>query len=284
MNSIDPDLFLLPYKAVHIQSLDAAGIPIEGAIASGFIVNEGKDRFLYTCWHVVTGFDPFDIRIPPVIEARPALSKVKLRVSLQRATINEPGAITIGGSQSWTVPLYDRDARPRSPLWYQDKDAKENADLSNYGLRVPRWNDIVKIRLPPTETVSDIQLVDHSSFFPNIPRLGEKVHIVGYPFGYSAGGDEQPTPVVLSRNIASTRVGNSSFRCLLDGPGTEGMSGGPIFMEYSGKLVLLGLYTGVIFPDYKRHTNEKVTALGVCSLVSHCRLCPLEPYPPSANR
>jgi hypothetical protein len=41
------------------------------------------------------------------------------------------------------------------------------------------------------------------------------------------------------------------------------MSGGPVFVEREDDLLLFGIYTGLIYPDYTAGANEKVTALGV---------------------
>jgi hypothetical protein len=37
---------------------------------------------------------------------------------------------------------------------------------------------------------------------------------------------------------------------LIDGIGAPGMSGGPVFIERNQKLILYGIYTGLIYPDY----------------------------------
>jgi hypothetical protein len=55
--------FSLKMKAVHIQCLDENKNQIKGAYASGFIVQEEEHKFLYTCWHVVTGYNMHNVEI-----------------------------------------------------------------------------------------------------------------------------------------------------------------------------------------------------------------------------
>ncbi|SFC72298.1 hypothetical protein [Flavobacterium phragmitis] len=54
---------------------------------------------------------------------------------------------------------------------------------------------------------------------------------------------------------------------LIDGPATPGMSGGPVFVERDHNLLLIGIYTGLLYPDHYINQNEKTTALGtICPL------------------
>ncbi len=46
------------------------------------------------------------------------------------------------------------------------------------------------------------------------------------------------------------------------------MSGGPVFVERGESIHLLGMYTGLLYPDHAAEGNEKHTALGTCSNMS----------------
>ena len=70
----------LSHKAVMVHCLDENGDKIAGAYASGFILREKDGLFLYTCWHVVTGFDMHALPMNYVKSNRRAL-----KVSLQNA-------------------------------------------------------------------------------------------------------------------------------------------------------------------------------------------------------
>lgn len=252
----------LSFKAVHIQCLDKDSNPINHANSTGFIVRENEKLFLYTCWHVVTGYDMHNIELKHVSPNRKFL-----RVTLQNCERRQPGLEVIGSNQSVTIPLYDTTVSPCLPLWYQDEQDTPDPDLNEINIKIPYWHDAVKIPLPPDLCISEFQIISSAQTFKNLPLLGEKVYIVGYPYGYSAFGMNQPTPIVLTRFVASTVIAGRQTELLLDGPGAPGMSGGPVFIERDNALLLSGLYTGLIYPDHVIKKNEKTTALGTfCNL------------------
>lgn len=253
----------LPYVGVLIQCLDNGQNPLKGAFASGFIRREAEDLFLYTCWHVVTGFDPHNIQIGLTLPQRRYL-----HVALQGADKRQPGVEVIGGLQTLVLPLYDEGRHSPQPVWLQDDQHIEHPDLNAIGIYVPFWHDLVKLKLPAGLEVSTFQPIEQDMVVPGNVALiapGDKCVVVGYPYGFSAFGPEQPTPVALTRFVASDRVAGRHRQFLLESIGAPGMSGGPVFIERDDELLLVGVYTGLIYPDYAQASNEKVTALGTVS-------------------
>ena len=258
--------FRLPFLAVRLQALDLDEKPILGVVASGFIRNMGDQLYLYTCWHVVTGFDPYAIEVGFELPARR-----HLQVTLQAADKNHPGVEVVGGAQSLHLPLYEEVGNSLIPLWEQDDQHISHALLNKVNIFVPFWHDVVRIKLPADIVLSDMQFIDKKQFFMGNMALiapGDKCLIVGYPYGYSAFGLRQPTPVALTRFIASDRIEGRHRQLLIDGIAAPGMSGGPVFIERENDLLLLGVYTGSIYPDHMRNTSEKVTALGTVADLS----------------
>ena len=253
---------LLPFVGVLLRCLDENRAPLPGAFASGFIRRESGGLSLYTCWHVVTGFDPNDVRVGLDLPKRRYLE-----VALQATERRQPGVEVVGGLQSCVLPLYSSGV-PTRPLWFQDDAHVPHVDLNAVGLYLPFWHDTVKLALPPEIAVSDMQVVDKGRFFKGNMSLlapGDKCLIVGYPYGFSAFGPTQPTPVVLTRFAASDRVAGRRLQFLLESVGAPGMSGGPVYVERDAELLLVGMYTGSMYPDYAQRQNEKVTALGTVS-------------------
>jgi hypothetical protein len=258
--------FLLPFKAALLQCLDGNQKPVRNGSASGFIRRENDDIFLYTCWHVVSGYDPNDIRIgmaPP--------DRRYLRVAFQGYEKRQPGVEVVGGSQTLILPLYkpieDEIGKRRQPLWFQDDAYIPHPDLNGIGLHVPFWHDIVKIRLPSNLQISELQLIDENLLLRSGVVVGDKCFVVGYPYGFSAKGSAQPTPLVLTRFVATNIAAFRRRDLLLERIGAPTMSGGPVFVERDGVPLLLGAYTGSIYPDYKpdddnKSSNELTTALG----------------------
>lgn len=250
----------LEFVGVLLRCLNAQHQPIQGAFATGFIRREEEQLFLYTCWHVVTGYDPYDVRVGHQLpECR------YLQVMLQGVKQPHPEVEGIGGLQAVELPLYGEGGLNGVPLWLQDDLHVPNTDLNAVGLFVPFWHDIVKIKLPEKVHVSDFQVIDEGRLFkPGQPLLspGDKCVVVGYPYGFSAFGQAQPTPVALTRFAASSKILGRPQQFLLEAFGAPGMSGGPVYVEREENLYLIGIYTGLIYPDYEQGQNEKSTALG----------------------
>lgn len=252
-----------PLVGVLLQCLNEEQNLLPGAFASGFIRREGEGLYLYTCWHVVSGFDPSDVKVGLTLPTRRYL-----KVALQSADLRQEGVEVIGGLQTVIVPLYDTSTQPPRPRWFQDNRHIPHPDLNAIGIYVPFWHDVVKLELPPDLQVSKLQVINEAQIFQSLVGPGDKCLVVGYPYGFSAFGPEQPTPVALTRFVASDRIAGRRQQLLLESIGAPGMSGGPVFIERGEDLFLLGLYTGSIYPDYAQNANEKVTALGTVADLS----------------
>lgn len=174
------------------------------------------------------------------------------------------------GAPSFVIPLYDDTTRPKKPMWYQDRAHLPHPDLNAIGLYVPAWHDAVKIPLSSDLEVSRLQLVSHPVLAPGaMLTAGDKIHVVGFPYG-SSSGSVQTTPVVLTRFVAATAVSGRPLEFLLDSGGAPGMSGGPVFVERDEGVALLGVYTGVVYPERVIERREKGAALGSCVNLSSC--------------
>jgi hypothetical protein len=256
----------LSFRSVQLRCLDEGRKPLKHASASGFVRIEDGVPFLYTCWHVVTGYDRNDLRVTNALPKR-----AFLEVFVQDDQQQTDSTQVAGGLPSFTIPLYDESARPKKPLWYQDRAHLPHPDLNSIGLCVPSWHDAVKIPLPTDAKVSQWQLVSNPVLASNsMLKPGDKIYVVGFPYGASTGGLGLPTPVVLTRFVTATAVSGRPQEFLLDSGGAPGMSGGPVFVERDNDIALLGVYTGVIYPDPVIEPNAKVTALGSCANLSLC--------------
>jgi hypothetical protein len=256
----------LSFRSVQLRCLDEDRRPLKHASASGFVRVEDGVPFLYTCWHVVTGYDRNHLR---VTNALPKRAFLKVFVHGHRP---QPDSASVAeGVLSFTIPLYDRSARPKKPLWYQDRAHLPHPDLNAIGLCVPSWHDAVKIPLPTDVKVSELQLVSNPvPASTKMPTLGDKIYVVGFPYEFNTGGLGSSTPVVLTRFVAATAVSGRPREFLLDSGGAPGMSGGPVFVERQNDIALLGVYTGIIYPVPVIERHKKVVALGSCANLGSC--------------
>jgi hypothetical protein len=233
---------------VLLQCLDPSGAPITGAHGSGFVLRENGILFLYTCWHVATGYDRSNIEIR---RFAPNPLRASVKVLLQNSE-KKPGIETIGRSREFTVPLYDATVTPPRPLWYQDEQDIPHEDLNHIGLRVPLWHDAIKLPLPANLELSDSQVIEKEEVITpdTAPELGDKVLIVGYPYGFSSQGLDMPTPIVLTRFIASMQLANRKQELLLEsfgqGDGLEALSS------------LISLGTEILLDIGRLRGNERV--------------------------
>lgn len=256
----------LSFRSVQLRCLDAGRKPLKHASASGFVRIEDGVPFLYTCWHVVTGYDRNDLRVTNALPKR-----AFLEVFVQAHQQQSDSTPLAGGLPSFTIPLYDESARPKKPRWYQDRAHLPHPDLNSIGLCVPSWHDAVKIPLPTDVSVSEWQLVSNPVLASSTAlKAGDKIYVVGFPYGCSTGSVGVPGPVVLTRFVTATAVSGRPQEILLDSGGAPGMSGGPVFVERDSEIALLGVYTGIIYPDPVIKRNAKVTALGSCTDLSSC--------------
>jgi hypothetical protein len=172
---------------------------------------------------------------------------------------------------SFIIPLYEGPAWPKRPLWYQDRAHLPHPDLNAIGLRVPSWHDVVKIPLPRDVKVSQSHLVPNPiSASSTMLARGDKIYVVGFPYGSTTGGASVPTAVVLTRFVTAPAVSSRHQNFLLDSGGTPGMSGGPVFVERDDYIALLGVYTGIVYPGPTTGRFKDSTALGACVNLSWC--------------
>jgi hypothetical protein len=277
----------MQFKAVRIEILDQHGqavivTPRNGerrgpVVASGFLLRDESDLYLYTCWHVVTGIELANPVLPGTNQRRS-----RLKVSMQRSE-QLKGAIVSGvGSDSFDVELYESSGEGVFlPRWEQDEQSVANSTLAMANLVQPFWHDIVRIRLPASVVTSSMQVLSRLDLWPNLIAPADPLMLVGYPYGFSAR-QLSATPIVVQRHVAAISRDGARREILIDGAGAPGMSGGPVFYECDNRLYLFGMYVGVIFPDAAPESEpERATALGVVcpmNLLSHhlqlARACP----------
>jgi len=74
----------LAFRAVHIEILNAQKKVLKNA--TGFIMKDEGRHFLYTCWHVVTGYDPNNIQV-----GLEEPKRLFLLINLQNSETRQPG-------------------------------------------------------------------------------------------------------------------------------------------------------------------------------------------------
>jgi len=262
---------LIQFKAVRIEILDQHGQSVIATarngehrgpvVASGFLLRDGADVYLYTCWHVVTGIELANPVLPGTNQRRS-----RLKVSMLRSEARKGAIGCAGGADSFEVELYETSGDGVfRPLWEQDEQSVPNSSLAMANLAQPSLHDIVRIRLPPSVVASTTQLLSRLDLWPDLVGPADPLMLVGYPYGFSAR-QLTSTPIVLQRHVAAISRDGARREILIDGAGVPGMSGGPVFYEWGDRLYLFGVYVGVIYPDAAPDDEpERTGALGIVS-------------------
>src|SRR5262249_9127650 len=115
------------------------------------------------------------------------------------------------------------------------------------------------------------QLVSNPVLASNVKLApGDKIYVVGFPYGFSSAGPGVPTSVVLTRFVRAATVSGRRQEFLLGSGGAPRMSGGPGFVERDNVIALLGVSTGVIYPEPIVERSKNGNALGSCADLSLC--------------
>ena len=168
--------------------------------------------------------------------------------------------VTIGSLREFTLPLYIKDEKP---LWEQPRgNERTNLDLEAIHIKIPN-TDVVRLEIQLPEEIAALWALDSRHLeYNEKPKMWDNIYIMGFPHGYSATTKNSPTPIAIRRMIASWTTERTD-KTLLDGACVAGMSGGPV---YSKQKKLVGIYQGIIFPDYspeKNVQNDRHSALGI---------------------
>lgn len=265
-----PLLEFLSSHVLRLTTLDATGNVL--AYGTGFIVFDTLyDRdfwpyapangpieagyFLYTCWHVVTGIDFIDPKLPHSY-SQPRT----LRIEGRYFEYDNGQRNSVRGPHVMELPLYGDNGHSR---WRQQNQHRKNGLIKDCtGISIPRQLDVVRIPLKTGELVDQwampLKVLDDGV----TPLIGWDVFIAGYPYGFSAGGDVLIEPIYLKRSIASSNsMGPLSI--LLDGVGAQAMSGAPVFLLHEQKWVLAGVYRGLVNPSFLQGKSEDNTKMGI---------------------
>ena len=238
---------MLGMKALKLQLFDDDRRQLSDA--TGFMIAEDNRLFLYTCWHVVSGVDPSNVRPKDAPKRRRYLKIHSVNV------VSQPGMTSFGDNFEFEIDLYPDGS---TPLWLQDPDAVDAPDLKAIGITVPKFIDVVRI---PMDGFPNVDLAfEEPDLSHQLIQAGNDVILIGYPYAYSVMGSSSPEPVFLKRTVASNRHPIAATQ-LLDGAGFKCMSGSPVCIFYQNRYWLYGIYNGIIYPDNPTGENPRPNEL-----------------------
>lgn len=261
------DRMLAVSKCVRLAALDEHLQPVVKRdaqnvgpkVATGFLMRHEDGLYLYTCWHVVTGFDSFRTpALPPVGPQRVR----HLKVALQDANPAGGKMEGIGGDREVTLALYQSLDPSAAPCWEQYRESRRVPEIESVGLRVPLHYDVVRLKIPDnSQFFSTMQVFSPTSLWRDYVAPGDMLFVAGFPYGFR-GLQQHTQGVLLTRFAAQAAVGGQDDGPFLNSPCAHGMSGGPVLIEMGDHLFLAGVYTGSRNPDGPAKSPDQAAALG----------------------
>lgn len=195
--------------------------------------------------------------------------RISLQNSAEQPTGGNVRAFVVDGLRNLDLQLYESHNGRDIPLWYQDP-VEETTDLNVVKVVVPHRHDAVKLSLPESFDTSPLHIAERADLNHGLVFPGDRIYIVGFPYRFSARGEDQPIPVIVTRFIAGTQIKGRIREFLIDGVGAPGMSGGPAYVERDGQILLVGLYKGTVYTAGEENKREPIGALGACVDMSIC--------------
>ena len=259
------DEFLASYRTLRLTTLDEHKREIKHA--SGFVLEVDGTLYLHTCWHVVTGLELPDAEVgrnfvqPRFLRVTGVGVDTEAGANTGDLLVGGPATFRIGGYESFELDLFQEDR----PVWEQQADEHcANEDLNRANIYVPTYLDVVRIPIELSHAIKALWSIryDQTDIGHRAGSLPDVV-VTGYPFGFSPNEDNA-TSIFLKRRIASLNS-RHPVDTYLDSGCSPAMSGGPVWtMDYR----FLGIYRGIIFPDYEaglQSSNDRHSALGLIS-------------------
>ena len=274
------NLSLIPIKIETYTEVDTSK-PL-GTATAFYYCNDGQ-WFLITNWHVVTGHHFLSRKINDEKERSPAMIRAHLYsqigahpTEIPAPHLGEGISVMRARPAAYDINLYEND----TPVWFEHPEHGHLCDV--VAIPFPRPDRCAEMAHRSVNNPSDDGEEGRIPWGP-----GTTVFIIGFPHGISTGNG---LPVYKSGYVASepassiTLSGAAMPAFLIDSQTRQGMSGAPVFAEYTGiwdpndpysgigevirpdmtigsQTQFIGCYSGRLLPG---RCHQEDAALGLC--------------------
>ncbi len=244
----------LSFSSVKLDLFSKEGVRLKSA--SGFVVEAGKQYYLITNWHVLSGGDTrADAQQEPVV--KPYLLKTSIHI---HEGMGEKGASpSLGMRKRTTVQLYDDNDSPR---WIEHRTKEGNqhmADIVALPIEMNLMLTLFSGKIPGiiidkgswdenTDYWTKISAIPISAIDTDV-EYGppDPVHIIGYPLGWEPDGTERTSSAFWRTSFIASEIYEPGMRradtFFVDPSAPEGMTGSPVVGMKSDRMRLLGIYS-----------------------------------------
>ena len=226
--------------------------------ASGFVVEAGKQYYLITNRHLISGRDTIASQRPESF-AQPYGLKTTLHIHLHEKHGQKDDLFFMGLRKRVFLPLYDDHDAPR---WIERGGKQQDEpviDIVALPIHVDMTLRLFSGNLPGIVVTPDSWTKDteyetrisaiHLSAIDTDVEYGppDTVHIIGYPLGWAPEGTDRSSSAFWRTSFIASEIyepGSVRWNTFyIDPCAPEGMTGSPVVGMKNDRLKLLGVYS-----------------------------------------
>lgn len=243
---------LLSFSSVKLELFSKDGSRLNNA--SGFIVEAGKQYYLITNWHILSGGDRItdgqqEIAVKPYT--------LKTSVHLHGITREKSDVFSRGVRKRITVPLYDDNDSPRW-MEHRKEGNQHKADVVALPININLTLKLFGAKIPGM--INKGSWEDYADYWTKISAIhvsaidtdGEygppdTVHVIGYPLGWAPDGTDRTSSAFWRTSFIASEVYEPGMSradiFFIDPCAPEGMTGSPVVGIKNDHMKLLGVYS-----------------------------------------
>ncbi|HEX5807222.1 MAG TPA: hypothetical protein VFY25_01045 [Anaerolineales bacterium] len=246
----------LSYSSVKLEFFSKDGSRLKSA--SGFVVESGRQYYLITNWHVLSGRDsPASSAKESVAE--PYLLKTTIRIHLHERYGEKTDLFSMGIRKKVSLRLYDDHNAPRWIERHGNQQDEPLADVVALPIQADMTLRLFSGKIPGitvttepwaknTELWTRISAIPLSAIDTDV-EYGppDTVHIIGYPSGWTPEGSDRSSSAFWRTSFIASEIyepGTVQWNTFYVDPcAPEGMTGSPVVGMKNDRLKLLGVYS-----------------------------------------
>jgi hypothetical protein len=245
---------LLSYSSAKLDLFSKDGIRLKPS--SGFVVEAGKQYYLITNWHVISGVE-FHTSGQQLPVDKPY--SLKTSVHIHGGALEKGDVFSMGVRKRLTVELYDDNGSQR---WIENGANEGNqpvADIVALPIHASLTLKLFGGKIPGI-TIDKGSWDENADYWTKISAIPisaidtdveygppDTVHIIGYPIGWEPDGAERTSSACWRTGSIASEIYEPGMRradtFFIDPSALEGMTGSPVVGMKHDRIKLLGVYS-----------------------------------------
>jgi len=258
---------LLSFSSVKVDLFSKDNVRLKPA--SGFVVEVGKQYYLITNWHAVSG-EQQELGMKPHV--------LKASVHIQGGEGEKPAHFSMSVRKRITMPLYDDNASPRWIEYRTNDDKQPPVDIVAFpiqvdlGLRLPGMNLDKGSWVEKTDDWRKLSAIPTSAIDTDVEYgPADTVHVIGYPHRWQPEGADRTSSAFWRTSFIASEIDQPGTRrtdtFFIDPCAPEGMTGSPVIGMKNDRMKLLGVYSDLSTAEFGASAGLVYTASLVKELI-----------------